>query len=147
MIRFQRQLQWFSGQLDVAPFLCLFFLLLILLALLTHLAPVPGVRIDLPATSLHEEASGVDWLVVVADKEGRLFFNQQMVSEEILESELTSRASNALSSVELVLQADAEIRLGQLTRFYALSRRAGITNLKFQTRPVSQLPTASPGLR
>lgn len=139
MIRFERQVRWFSGQLDVAAFACVFFLLVIFLVLLTHLAPVPGVRIDLPEAALTEPPSGVDWLVVVADKEGRLFFNQQVISEAdlagALADALAARTTGGTSNVELVLQADTEVSLGQLARFYALSRQAGLTRLKLQTRP------------
>jgi biopolymer transport protein ExbD len=135
MIRFERRVQWFSGQVDVAPSACVFFLLVIFLLLMTHLAPAPGVRIELPEARLPDPASGVDWLVVVVDREGKLYFNQQVISEESLGRELGARTSMASSPLELVLQADTALRLGQMARVFALSRRAGITNLKFQTRP------------
>lgn len=128
------QARMFTGRLDVAPFACVFFLLLIFLLFLTHLVPVPGVGVRLPETSVLEVGSAPDWLVVVMDDEGRLYFNQQITSEERLREDLTRRVKGGPPPGLLVLQAGARVRLQDLVRFYALCRQAGVEEIKLQTR-------------
>jgi biopolymer transport protein TolR len=144
MIRFSRQVQWYCGHLDVAPFACVFFLLVIFVGLVSRWAPTPGVPIELPEASIHEDRPAVDWLVVVADQDGRLYMNQQAISEEELEQRLRTHVGASSSSLELLLQADARLNLGQMARFYGLCRRAGVLNMKFQTRPPRQYVPAPP---
>lgn len=138
------QARMFAGRLDVAPFVCVFFLLLIFLLLLTHLAPVPGVAVKLPEAGLPEAALGPDGLVVVMDDEGRLYFNQQLKTETRLREELAQRARVGNARLPLVLQAGANVRLQALVSFYALCRQAGIEEVKLQTRPPT-LSAAAPG--
>ena len=125
----------FAGRLDAAPFIGVFFLLVIFLVLLTHLAPVPGVTVKLPEAGLPEGAVGPDWLVVVMDDAGRLYFNQQITTEARLIEDLVRRLKAADAPVPLVLQAGAGVRLQDLVSFYALCRQAGIEDVKLQTRP------------
>lgn len=124
----------FTGRLDVAPFACLFFLLVIFLVLLTHLAPVPGVTVSLPEARLTEVAVGPDWLVVVMDDGGRLYFSQQLVSPDRLREELRRQLTTPEAPRRLVLQASAEVELQKLVSFYALCREAGVEEVKLQTR-------------
>lgn len=124
----------FAGRLDVAPFACVFFLLLIFLLLLTHLAPVPGVAVRVPEAERTDVAGAPDWLVVVMDSAGRVYFSQQLTTDERLLGELTAMRRRAGAPMPLVLQADAGVRLQDLVRFYALCRAAGIVNVKLQTR-------------
>lgn len=145
MIRFKSLPPRLEGKLDVAPPACVFFLLVMFLALSSHLAPTPGVRVVLPEAGLPVLTAVGDMLVVVLDREGRLFYDQQITTEERLERDLVRRAMGSSSGVELVLQADRDVRLEQLARLYALCLRAGVTNLKIQTRPERLLPVAGGG--
>jgi len=138
--RFPTRMHWFSGQMDFAPLACVFFLLVIFLTLQSHLAPVPGVPVELPAADVSEPAGGADWLVLAVDKEGRLYFRQQLTTDAALVTNLAAKAALAISPVQLVIQADRALALGRLAEIYSLCRRAGITNLKLQTRPLSGAP-------
>jgi biopolymer transport protein ExbD len=133
----------FAGRLDVAPFAGVFFLLVILLLLLTHLAPVPGVTVRLPEANLPDGAIGPDWLVVVMDAEGRLYFNQQITTGARLRDDLAGRLRTADAPVPVVLQAAASARLEDLISFYALCRQAGIEDVKLQTRSDPLTPGGS----
>ena len=135
------QARMFAGRLDVAPLAGVFFLLVIFLLLLTHLAPVPGVTVKLPEAGLPEGAVGPDWLVVVMDDEGRLYFNQQITTAARLQEDLVRRLKAADTRLPLVLQAGASVRLQALVSFYALCRQIGIEEVKLQTRP----PALTPG--
>jgi biopolymer transport protein ExbD len=135
----------FTGRLDVAPFACVFFLLVIFLLLLTHLAPLPGVPVTLPESETLEIPLGPDWLVVVVDDQGRFYFEQQMTSEVRLQADLVAKLRQAGAALPLVVQADAGVPLRDLVRLYGVCRRAGIASVKLQTRPPALAP-ASPGV-
>jgi biopolymer transport protein ExbD len=139
VIRFPRQAEWFTGPGQAAPFACLFFLLLIFLVLLTHLAPVPGVRIELPEVSHPDGSAAADWVVVVVDRSGRLYLNQQLVTEGQLDVELSRRVSRSVSPLEVVLQADLELQLGDLTRLHDVCLKAGVRSIRYQTRTKPRL--------
>ncbi len=125
----------FTGRLDVAPFACVFFLLVIFLVLLSHLAPVPGIPVMLPEAQLPDDVPGPDGVVVILDAEGRLYFNQQITTAGRLSQELSRRLKAAGGPLPLVLQAGAGVRLQDLVSFYALCRQVGIHQVKLQTRP------------
>lgn len=125
----------FAGRLDAAPFVGVFFLLVMFLLLLTHLAPVPGVAVKLPEAGLPERAVGPDWLVVVMDDAGRLYFNQQITTEARLREDLVGKLKGADAPGTVVLQAGASVRLQDVVSFYSLCRQAGIEDVKLQTRP------------
>lgn len=137
MLNFRDRLQcrWFSGPGDFAPAVCVFFNLLIFLLLQSHLAPVPGVPVELPVMEIGASVVGPDGQVVVVDREGRLFFRQQLTTDEALAAELAKLAPGLPEQPLLVIQADRSLDLGRLAEVYALCRRAGVTRLKLQTRP------------
>lgn len=130
-----RHARMFAGQFDMAPFACVFFLVLMFLLLQTQLAPVPGVQVRLPKVSLVDDARAGDGLVVVVDKENRLYFEQQITTEEKLQSDLAAKREKLGGKVQVLFQADAEVQNRTLTRLFALCRRAGIDEIKLQTRP------------
>lgn len=125
----------YVGHFDMAPFACVFFLVLIFLLLQTQLAPVPGVRVRLPEVSLVDDTPVVDGLVVVVDKENQLYFEQQITTEAKLQSDLEMKRGKLGGKVQVVLQADEEVQNRTLSRLFALCRKAGINEVKLQTRP------------
>lgn len=133
--------QWFSGVGDFAPVGSVFFLLLIFLLLQSHLAPVPGVLVELPSVETVSPIPGPDSQTVVVDREGRLFFRQQLTSDEALARQLAEHVARSSEQALLVIQADRDLNLGRLAEVYALCRRAGVSRLKLQTRPVLGIPS------
>lgn len=133
--------QWFSGVGDFAPVGSVFFLLLIFLLLQSHLAPVPGVLVELPAMETVSPIPGPDSQMVVVDREGRLFYRQQLTTDEALVKQLADRTVQSPEQALLVIQADRELNLGRLAEVYALCRRAGVSRLKLQTRPAVGNPS------
>lgn len=125
----------FVGHFDMAPFAGVLFLVLIFLLLQTELAPVPGVQVRLPEVSLVDETLAVDGLVVTVDKENRLYFEQQITSENRLLSDLELKREKLGDKVQVVLQADEEVQNRTLLRLFALCRKAGIAEVRLQTRP------------
>ena len=77
-MRFHRNIKMLRGQLDAAPFIMVFFLVLIfvLLGTMTH---KPGVHVRLP---LADDLPGTDkpTVSVAVDPQNRFYFQNQLVT-------------------------------------------------------------------
>ena len=140
-MRFPRQTKVFKGQLDAAPFAGVFFCLLLLLLLHGSLVFRPGVPIDLPVADL----PGVDQptAVVAVDAAGRLYYENQLVSEQALEERLRSRVRQTQEAMTLVIEADRAVVYERLIQLGLMARNAGFRTALLATRPVLP-PTATP---
>lgn len=137
-MRFPRSAKILRSQFDVAPFAAVFFALLILL-MLAKLLPVPGLKTRLtpPAAS---DLTGVDGptIAIALDNQGRLFYENQLVTERVLVTSLKVAAEAAPKPLTLVIHADRAASYEQLTHLALLARDAGITNALLATLPVSK---------
>lgn len=134
-MRFARQTKIFRGQLDAAPFLAVFFLLIIFLLLNSSLVFTPGVPINLPSA---DDLPGTDkpTVVVAIDDSGQLYFEQQVIEETRLQQELRRLATAALEPLTLVVQADRGVTYGRLLHVGLLAEAAGIKTAILAVRPV-----------
>jgi len=145
-MKFPRNSKLLRSQFDVAPFAAIFFALLIFL-LLGALLPVPGLRLSLqPPTA--SDLPGVDkpTIAMAVDREGRLYFENQIVSETVLRASLAAAAKGARQPLTLVIHADKAVRYEQLAHLALLARQPeiGITNLLLATLPGRADATAQP---
>ncbi len=135
-MKYSRNLKTFTGQLDVAPFAGVFFLLVIFLLLNTHLVPPPGVRLELPESTGPEAAPMVPpALFVAVDAGGQYYFEHQAVSEKALRERLTSKVRSIKPPVSLLIQADAAVRLDVVTTLSGIAREAGVQEVVIARRP------------
>jgi len=139
-MKFPRNSRIFSGQLDAAPFISVFFLLLIFI-ILGNLVYTPGVRIDLPADDM--ATAGVDGatIAVAVDAEGKFYFQNQVITEAALEAHLRSavRRLGEGKSLTLVVFEDKAATRATLDLLGSVARRAGI-----QTIWEARLPRSTP---
>jgi biopolymer transport protein ExbD len=133
-MRFPHNLKIFRGQFDAAPFVGVFFLLVIFLLLHSSLIFIPGVPIRLPETA---PLPGVDrpTLVVAVDKDGQFYFESQVCSEELLKEKLQTALAAATRPLTLVVQADKNVRCEVLVRLGLLARAVKIREVLLATRP------------
>ena len=132
-MKFPRNARLLRSTLDVAPFAVVFFLLIIFLAL-AALLPTPGLSLHLPAAS---DLPGTDkpTVAVAIDAEGRLFFANQIVTENELQSHLAVALKNSGATLTLVVQADKAVTYGQLVHLTMLAREVGIHDVLLATLP------------
>lgn len=138
-MKFPRTAKIIRSHFDVAPFAAVFFVVVIFL-LLGALMPVPGFPLQ---SSLEPPAAaglpGTDrpTVAVAVDSQGRLFFENQLVSEAVLKTSLAAAAKAAATPLTLVIHADKSIAYEQLTHLALLAREKpiGITNLLLATLP------------
>lgn len=132
-MKFPRNARLLRSTFDVAPFAAVFFLLIIFLALGVFLL-APGLSLALPvAGGLH----GLDkpTVALAIDANGRLFFANQIVTEQKLKAELSAAAKSAHQPLTLVVQADEGVTYGQLVHLTSLARDTGVHDVLLATLP------------
>ena len=139
-MRLPRNARIFRRQLDFTPFASMFFLLVIFV-MLGGLVYTPGVRIQLPVA---EDLPGTDQptVKVAVDASGRLFFHNQLIEADQLQSRLREELEQAGQPLTLVVEADKDLTQEKLERLLSLARAAGL-----QEALLARLPrlVTSPG--
>lgn len=132
-MKFPRNARIFRGQLDAAPFAAVFFLLVLLLMLSTRLY-TPGVFLTLPQA---DDLPGTDkpTAAVAIDAAGRLYYENQSISENQLARRLKQAAADSHEPLTLIVQADRAVNMDMLIRLTVVARSAGITNSLLATLP------------
>jgi len=135
-MKLPRNAKVFRGQLDVAPFMGVFLLLLIFVMLQQQIAHVPGLRVELPTA---DDLSGIQGpvLAVVMDSGGRLFFDNQEVSPTELRKQLTLAAGRLEGPMTLIVRADQRVSVGAWTDLNIMARSAGIREVLLAVNPGS----------
>lgn len=133
-MKFPRNARITKGSLEAAPWAAVMFLLVIFI-MLGGLLYTPGVRIQLPVA---QDLPGTDkpTITVAVDAAGRLFFQNQLVTDESrLVARLSEFAQAAPEKPTLVVQADKGVSYENLVRLTQLARAAGIEEALLATLP------------
>ncbi|MCD6339048.1 MAG: biopolymer transporter ExbD [Verrucomicrobia bacterium] len=135
-MKLPRRVKLFTGRLDAAPFLGVFFLLLLFLLFHTYLVPPPGVQIEEARADLAAlPATGHPWIAVAVDQAGRMYYEGQLIDADALEKRLAQRTVERLEPLTLLIRADRRVPQEIIVRLYALARRAGIREVVLAARP------------
>ncbi len=142
-MKFPRNARIFRGQLDVAPFASVFFLLVIFLMVSSWVVYTPGVRLQLPVA---DNLPGTDkpTVAVAIDKSGRLYFKNRSIEEAELSEELRKSVTASVEPLTLVVQADEAVSYKMLIRLRVLARDAGISDALLATLPRVMAPPGAP---
>lgn len=132
-MKFPRNARIIRGQLEVAPFAAVFFLLVLFL-LAGSLVYTPGVRIQLPTAN---DLPGTDKpsVSVALDGNGRLYFENQLIEDNELKNRLTRAVKSSNEKLTLVVQADKAASYEQIVHLTLLARDAGISEALLATLP------------
>lgn len=140
-MRYPRNVRIFRGQWDAAPFLGVFFLLVLFLALESRMAFVPGVAIDLPESRGTPVHSGVS-LMVAVDHLGQLYYENQAVTADDFSKRLRHDVGGLKAPVTLIVQADKAVTNEKLVQLAGLAKGAGVRDVLLATRmPGRPTPT------
>jgi biopolymer transport protein TolR len=121
------------SQINVTP---LVDVMLVLLVIFMVTAPIlqQGVQVNLPQTKAGAIAGKEEQLVVVVNKNGRVYLNDTPMTPSELGQKL--RAIRGLKAdKEVYLRADQDVRYGVVMRVVAEIKQAGIQKLGMVTRP------------
>ncbi|HEX4343349.1 MAG TPA: biopolymer transporter ExbD [Verrucomicrobiae bacterium] len=138
-MKFQRNLRIVQGRFEIAPYACVFFLL-ILFVLLLSLVPTPGLPLNLPqiaSAADNDSLPGADHptISVAVDSSGQFYFENQLVDEAQLKQSLFSAVQKSKQTLTLVVQADKSVAYENIVRLAMLARTAGINNALLATLP------------
>lgn len=133
-MRFPHHTKVFRGQLDAAPFLGVFFLLIIFLLLNSSLVFTPGVRIALPE-AVNLPGTDKPTAVVAVDAEGHFYFENQICDEARLKERLQAAVERTAEPIALVVQADKKASVEALVQLGLMARAVGIRELFQAVRP------------
>ena len=133
-MRFPHNAKIFRGQLDAAPFLGVFFLLIIFLLLNSTFVFTPGVPISLPE-GVNLPGPDKATAAVAVDEGGHYYFENQLCDEDRLRQRLQDAVSRSPEPITLVVQADKSARTEVLTKLGLLARSLGIRDVLLAVRP------------
>ena len=132
-MKFPRNARIFRGQLEVAPFAAVFFLLVIFL-MLASLLYTPGVHLQLPVA---DNLPGTDkpTVKVALDKNGGLYFENQVIEEADLKGRLRQAVKRSTEPLTLIVYMDKDVPYERWLRLTLLARDQGIYEALLATLP------------
>jgi biopolymer transport protein ExbD len=141
-MRFPYRSKIYRGQVDAAPFLGVFFLLIIFLLLNSAFVFTPGIPIQLPE-GINLPGPDRATAAVAVDEGGHYYFENQLCDEARLKERLQSAVNRSPEPITLVVQLDKAARSEAFTKLGLLARSVGIREVLLAVRPpVAAEPTA-----
>jgi biopolymer transport protein ExbD len=134
-MKLPRNARIFQGQLDVAPFAGVFFLLLMFILFSSSFLYTPGIQIDLPEVDNPLPGTTHPSLVVSIDSSGRIYHENQVTTEKELLLHLRKEVEDSPEPLMLILQADKNTTLGTLFNIMNLARNAGVQHTQLASEP------------
>jgi biopolymer transport protein ExbD len=120
----------------VAPFAAVFFLLLIFL-MVGALIPTSGIPMHSLQPPEADNLPGTDQpaVAMAVDANASLYFDNEIVSERVLTTDLKAATAAARVPLTLVIHADKAVSYETLVHLALLARNCGITNTWLATLP------------
>ena len=145
-MRFPRNKQIFRGQLDVAAFAGVLFIMLIFVLLQSQIVFTPGVPIRLPEA---DDMPGVvgQTRVVAVDASGQFYFDNQITHERLLQQRLKEEVGASREPITLIIQADEAVSAKKIKELLVLARRAGVRDAAWATRPPASVTNGAAASR
>ena len=142
-MKFPRNARIARGQLDVAPFAAVFFLLVIFM-MLGSLVYTPGARLQLQLPHA-DGLAGTDkpTVSVAIDVDGRLYYENQWIDEAKLQVRLREAVRKSAEPLTLVVKADKSVSYETCLRLALLARDAGISEALLAALPRASAAPAS----
>lgn len=135
-MRLPRNAKIFRGQLDAAPFAGVTFLLLLFIVLQSKLVFTPGIRVDLPETSVDLPGIPGASVAVAIDGNGQVYYdNQAIASLDDLRQRLREAVRKSKEPLTLEVMADKSATLETTAPILSLAGEAGMRRALLVTRP------------
>lgn len=113
--------------ISIAPLIDIVFLLLIFFMLTSHFEIITGIDIKLPDITERASDQSVDTMIVVIDKTGNCYLKKGKVALKDLYLRLKRIAEQ--KKINLILQADRNVKHGYVVRVMDLANQAGINSI------------------
>ena len=115
-------------RLGIAPLIDIVFLLLIFFMVTSHFDVASGVRIRLPQSSRRILNQVEDKVTLVLDRSGKVYLKGLEINQKTLRANLQEIVARQ-GVVRLVLQADKDVRHGQVVEIMDLAKAAGVHSI------------------
>lgn len=138
-MRFPHNVKIFRGHFEAAPYVSVFFLLVIFLLAHTAMVVVPGVPIELPAASDLPGTEG-PIAVVAVDENDTFYFENQMCNEARLRERLKAAVESSPEPLTLVARAHRKASAEGTARLAVIARDSGFRRMISEVRLVPQPP-------
>ena len=112
---------------SIAPLIDIVFLLLIFFMLTSHIEIIPGIDIVLPDITERGSDTSTETMVVALDREGHYYLNKERI--ELKELFRRFKETAQPEKTGLILQADRDVKHGQVVRVMDLAKNAGISTI------------------
>jgi biopolymer transport protein ExbD len=113
--------------ISIAPLIDIVFLLLIFFLLTSHFEIISGIDIKLPDISERGSDELTDNMIVAIDKAGNCYLKEEKVTLKDLYLRL--RGNTEQKKVNLILQADRDVKHGHVVRIMDLAKKAGVASI------------------
>jgi len=133
-MKFPRNARIFRGQLDAAPFVSVFFLLVIFVLLGKYLY-APGIHVALPTAGNLVLPGPEGPTISVAVTTNAIYFGDQAVSENDFSNRLSAARLKFSEPPTLILMQDKDVTWEKLMHLGEIAQQAGIENLHLAILP------------
>jgi biopolymer transport protein TolR len=123
-----------KAEINVTPFVDIMLVLLIVF-MVTAVAPTIGVAVDLPETEARALPISEEPLIITIDIEGQIYLQETVVTLEELGPRLTAIAGTGYDS-RIFIRADDAASYGDVARVMAHVNASGFRNLGLITDPL-----------
>jgi biopolymer transport protein ExbD len=139
---FKRTLFPLIGHTDIAPYLCVLFLLVFFMVFGNLLILPAGCRIELPTSDSRSLTwDGASFLVVAVDAAEQCYFENQVLPDlATLQARLAARTAPPTGPRRLYLEADRRVRYERLSELSRIARDAGLTEIILGGNPTRRTP-------
>jgi biopolymer transport protein ExbD len=121
-------------RISIAPLVDIVFLLLIFFMVTSHYDIAAGVRINLPkVTKKAESPDDENKIVLLVDKSANIFIDGKEIDIESLKARLGDEVKKR-GVVQLILQADIDVRHGKVVEIMDYAKSAGINSIVIAAR-------------
>ncbi|UCH00017.1 MAG: biopolymer transporter ExbD [Deltaproteobacteria bacterium] len=113
--------------ISIAPLIDIVFLLLIFFMVTSHFEIMSGIDIGLPDISERGSDQLVDSMIVAIDKTGNCYLKREKVN--LRDLYLRLKQGTEQKKINLILQADRDVKHGNVVRIMDLAKKAGVTSI------------------
>lgn len=122
------------ANVDLVPMIDVVFQLILFFLVSTTFAVLPGINVNLPVSSTAKGTSAAG-ITITASADGKLYFNEDPVSYDALDSMLSSfdTAQTPKEEYPVTLEADSDVKNGQIVQVFDVIRKNGFSAVNLRT--------------
>ena len=125
------------NEINITPFVDVVLVLLVIFMVTAPVMIKEGLKVNLPKTLTSDLLTKAAVVGVAITKEGQIFLNGRLFSEQGLTEEL-KKIKNVSSDTNFLISADVDSRHGDLVRFIDLLKKNGLNRFALQVEKIKE---------